>query len=55
MEALTLVSGHVEEELLVRNEYLAMENKILKSKLKKPVSFNDRKCFKTQRYSTSAE
>ena len=41
MEALALVSGRVEEELLVRNEYLAAENRILKSKLKKPVSFND--------------
>jgi hypothetical protein len=33
VEALALVGGHVEEELLVRNEYLAAENKILKSKL----------------------
>ncbi|MBU2513391.1 helix-turn-helix domain-containing protein [bacterium] len=41
MEALVLVSGRVEEELLVRNEYLAAENRILTSKVKKPVSFND--------------
>ena len=41
VEALALVSGHVEEELLIRNEYLATENQILKSKLKKPVCFND--------------
>ena len=41
MEALALVSGNVDQELLVRNEYLATENRILKSKLKKPVSFND--------------
>ncbi len=41
MEALALVSGNVDQELLVRNEYLATENKILKSKLKKPVQFND--------------
>ncbi len=41
IEALALVSGHVEEELLIRNEYPAAENKILKSKLKKPMSFND--------------
>jgi len=41
VEALALVSGNVEQELLIRNEYLAMENRILKSKLKKPVSFND--------------
>ena len=41
IEALALVSGHVDEELLIRNEYLAAENKILKSKLKKPGQFNN--------------
>jgi len=41
VEALVLVSGHVDEELVVRYEYLAVENRILKSKLKKPVRFND--------------
>jgi putative transposase len=41
VEALALVGGHVDEELLIRNEYLAAENKILKSKLKKPVQFNN--------------
>ena len=41
VEALAMVSGHVEEELLIRNEYLAAENQILKSKLKKPVRLND--------------
>lgn len=41
IEALALVGGHVDEELLVRNEYLAAENRILKSKLKKPVQFNN--------------
>ena len=41
IEALAMVSGHVEEELLIRNEYLAAENHILKSKLQKPVRFND--------------
>ena len=41
VEALALVSGRVEEELLIRNEYLAAENSILKSKLKKPVRFTD--------------
>ena len=39
--ALTLVSGRVEEELMIRNEYLATENRILKSKLIKPVHYND--------------
>ena len=41
VEALAIVSGHVEEELLIRNEYLAAENQILTSKLKGPVRFND--------------
>jgi transposase InsO family protein len=41
LEVLALVSGRVEQELLVRNEYLATENRILKSKLKKSVRFND--------------
>ena len=40
-ETLALISGHVEEEILIRNEYLAAENRILKSKLKTPVQFND--------------
>lgn len=33
VEALALVAGHVDEELLLRNEYLAAENEILRSKL----------------------
>ena len=41
VEALALVGGHVEEELLVRNEYLAAENKILRSKIEKAINFND--------------
>ncbi|MBU2512785.1 integrase core domain-containing protein [bacterium] len=41
VEALALVSGSVNKELLARNEYLATENKILKSKIKKPVSFHN--------------
>ncbi len=32
LEVLTLISGKVEEEILIRNEYLAAENEILKSK-----------------------
>ncbi len=39
IEALSMVGGYVEEELLIRNEYLAAENEILKSKLDKPVCF----------------
>jgi hypothetical protein len=41
VEALALIGGHVDKELLIRNEYLAAENKILRSKLKKPIRFND--------------
>ncbi len=33
VEALALVAGQVDEELLLRNEYLAAENEILRSKL----------------------
>ena len=35
VEALTLIAGHVSEEILLRNEYLAAENEILRSKLGK--------------------
>ncbi len=41
MEALALISGKVEEEILIRNEYLAAENEILKSKLKGRIVFKD--------------
>ncbi len=41
IEALALVGGHVDEELFIRNEYLAAENEILKSKLEKPVQLNN--------------
>ena len=40
-EVLALVSGRVDEELLLRNEYLAAENEILRSKLKKRVPLTD--------------
>ena len=33
VEAIALVKGHVEHELLLRNEYLAAENEILRSRL----------------------
>jgi len=32
-EALAMVGGHVDEELLLRNEYLAIENEILRKKI----------------------
>ncbi len=41
VEALALVGGYVDEELLIRNEYLVAENEILKSKIEKPVQFKD--------------
>jgi len=41
VEAMALVSGRVEEEILMRNEYLAAENEILKTKIAKPLRFND--------------
>ncbi len=41
IEALALVSGHVDEELLKRNEYLAAENEILRSKIEGRVRLTD--------------
>ena len=41
VEALALVAGHVDEELLKRNEYLAAENEILRSKIKGRVRLDD--------------
>jgi hypothetical protein len=41
IEALALVSGHVDEELLKRNEYLAAENEILRTKIKGRLRLND--------------
>ncbi len=40
-EALALVSGKVDEALLLRNEYLAAENQILKSKIDGRIQFSD--------------
>lgn len=41
IEALALVSGHVDEELLKHNEYLAPENEILRTKIKGRLRLND--------------
>ena len=41
IEALALVAGKVDEELLVRNEYLAAENEILKAKIGKSLKLTD--------------
>ena len=40
-EVPAIVGGHVDEELLLRNEYLASENEILKSKIEGPVRLTD--------------
>ena len=40
-EALAMVGGHVNEELLLRNEYLAIENEILRNKLQRKISFSN--------------
>lgn len=34
-EALAMIGGHVDEGLLLRNEYLAAENEILRGNLKR--------------------
>jgi len=41
IEALALVSGHVDDELLKRNEYLAAENEVLRSKITGRIRFTD--------------
>jgi putative transposase len=41
VKALALIGGQVSEEILIRNEYLAAENEILKSKLKGRIDFKD--------------
>jgi hypothetical protein len=46
VEAMALVSGRVEKEILLRNEYLAAENEILKSKINKPLRLNDNERIK---------
>lgn len=40
-EVLAPVGGHVDDELLLRNEYLATENEILRSKLPTRVPMTD--------------
>jgi putative transposase len=41
VEALALVSRRVDEEILLRNEYLVTENEILKSKLNMTLRLNN--------------
>ena len=40
VEALTLISGRVSQEILLRNEYLAAENEILRSRLGKRIALS---------------
>ena len=40
-EVLAIVGGHVNDELLLRNEYVALENRILRSKFPGRVPLND--------------
>ena len=40
-ELMAIVGGHVNEELLKRNEYIAAENEILKTKIKGKIKFTD--------------
>ncbi len=40
-EVMAIVGGHVNEELLKRNEYLATEKDILRSKIKGRLRFSD--------------
>ena len=41
IEALALVAGKVDQELLLRNEYLGVENEILRSKIPGRVSLSN--------------
>ena len=41
IEALSLVAGHVSAEILLRKEYLAAENEILRSKLGKRIDLSN--------------
>jgi hypothetical protein len=40
---LACITGTVDQELLLRNEYLVAENRILKAQLKTPLRFTDAK------------
>ena len=41
-EALAIIGGHVDEELLLRNEYLAIENEILRKKISGRIKLSQR-------------
>jgi putative transposase len=43
-EVLAIIGGRVNEELLKRNEYLALENAILRSKIEGRIKFTDDEC-----------
>jgi putative transposase len=39
VEVLAMVGGHVDQELLLRNQYLAAENEILRTRVTKKIKF----------------
>ena len=41
-EALAIIGGHVDEELLLHNEYLAIENEILRKKISGRIKLSQR-------------
>ena len=41
VEVLSLIGGHVNQELLLRNEFLAAENEILRSRIKGKLKLTD--------------
>jgi hypothetical protein len=41
LRILAYITGTVDQELLLRNEYLAAENRILNAQLKSPLRFTD--------------
>ena len=41
VEVLALIGGHVTQEVLLRNEYLAAENEILRSRIKGRLKLTD--------------
>ena len=49
---LVYITGTVDQELLLRNEYLVAENRILKAQIKPRLQFSERaSCFRKKRFS----
>ena len=45
---LSYISGSVDEELLLRNEYLVAENRVLRNRLQGRLRLTDGGCFRHQ-------